>query len=51
MTQVEPVADMLARWWAATQAGDGTGAAIIIGLWRAEVIAAANTAAGTETQP
>jgi hypothetical protein len=29
---------MLARWWAATQAGDDTGATLIIGLWRAEVI-------------
>ena len=38
---VEPITAMLARWWAATQAGDTTGAALIVGLWRAEVIAAA----------
>ena len=38
---VEPISAMLARWWAATQAGDDTGAALIIGLWRADVIAAA----------
>jgi hypothetical protein len=38
---VEPISAMLARWWAATQAGDDTGAALIIGLWRAEVIASA----------
>lgn len=38
---VEPITAMLARWWAATQAGDDTGAALIVGLWRADVIAAA----------
>ena len=38
---VEPITAMLARWWAATQAGDTTGAALIVGRWRAEVIAAA----------
>ena len=38
---VEPISAMLARWWAATQAGDDTGAALIVGLWRADVIAAA----------
>ena len=43
---VEPITTMLARWWAATQAGDDTGAALIIGLWRAEVIAAAGKRAG-----
>jgi hypothetical protein len=39
--QIEPITAMLARWWAATQAGDTTGAVLIIGQWRAEVIAAA----------
>lgn len=47
---IEPINAMLARWWAATQAGDTTGATIIIGLWRAEVIAAA-AAAEDGTQP
>ena len=48
---VEPITAMLARWWAATQAGDTTGAALIVGLWRAEVIAAAQDedAAGQPT--
>lgn len=41
---VEPITAMLDRWWAATQAGDNTGAVIIIGLWRADVIAAAASA-------
>ena len=49
-TQVEPINDMLGRWWAAVQAGDRGGAAIIIDLWRAEVIAAA-AAAEDGTQP
>ena len=44
---VEPIGVMLARWWAAVQAGDDTAAAIIIGLWRADVIAAA----GKQAQP
>lgn len=48
-TQVEPINDMLGRWWAAVQAGDRAGAAIIIDLWRAEVIAAdAGTTGGTK---
>lgn len=46
----EPIADMLDRWWAARQAGDLTGAAIIVGLWRADVIAAA-AQVGTQPQP
>ncbi len=40
---VEPINDMLARWWAAAQAGADDDAAIIVGLWRAEVIAAAGS--------
>lgn len=45
-TTVEPIATMLTRWWAATQAGDDTGAALIISLWRADVIAAAGNRPG-----
>lgn len=37
---VEPISDMLERWWAAIRSGAGDDAAIIIGLWRAEAIAA-----------
>jgi hypothetical protein len=40
--RVEPISVMLARWWAAAQAGDDTAAVLIIGRWRAAVIAAAH---------
>ena len=40
--RVEPISVMLARWLAAAQAGDDTAAVLIIGRWRAEVIAAAH---------
>lgn len=40
-TPIEPITAMLDRWWAAVQAGDPDGAALIVGWWRAEVIAAA----------
>ena len=45
-TPIEPLTDMLQRWWAATQAGAPDDAAIIVGLWRAEVIAAAHDDSG-----
>ena len=49
--RVEPISVMLARWWAAAQAGDDTAAVLIVGRWRAEVIAAAHdeNAAGPPT--
>lgn len=50
-TRIEPISVMLARWWAAAQAGDDTAAVLIIGRWRAAVIAAAHDedAAGQPT--
>ena len=40
-TVPEPVTVMLARWWAARRTGHHDDAIIIIGLWRAGVIAEA----------
>lgn len=41
---VEPLVTVLARWWAAVLAGAIDDAILILGLWRAQVIAAARRA-------
>lgn len=48
---IEPITSMLDRWWAATQAGAHDDAVIILGLWRAEVIAEAARGPRTGHQP
>lgn len=41
---VEPLVTVLARWWAAVLAGAIDDAILILGLWCAQVIAAARRA-------
>ena len=48
-TPIEPIRDMLWRWWAAKLAGAEDDGVSIMEPWRAAVIARA--AAGKQTQP